>query len=190
MFQKIYSKMHYVSCTNTHHDVTDLVNHGMTPWEWNITFLWNKIIQNLCLRWHILKSYHFVVEVTFKCHSFAKTWTLLMKIHLLILLKDDWWCACFTLFRSCKWWLKWIGRQICSKKTGTYILILYLQFFWLFNFWLCYICNKGNLSSIFQKIQLDHSRDCIFKQIIWLFCLFLILINLGMVDAWNKKIIF
>ena len=27
--QKIYSKMHPVSCTNTHHDVTDLVNYGM-----------------------------------------------------------------------------------------------------------------------------------------------------------------
>ena len=27
--QKISSKMHPVSCTNTHHDVTDLVNHGM-----------------------------------------------------------------------------------------------------------------------------------------------------------------
>ena len=24
-----YSKIHLVSCTNTHHDVTDLVNHGM-----------------------------------------------------------------------------------------------------------------------------------------------------------------
>ena len=27
--QKIYSKMHFVSCTNTHCNVTDLVNHGM-----------------------------------------------------------------------------------------------------------------------------------------------------------------
>ena len=27
---KIYSKIiHPVSCTNTHHDVTDLINHGM-----------------------------------------------------------------------------------------------------------------------------------------------------------------
>ena len=29
MVQKIYSKMHPVSCKNTHHDVTDLVNRGM-----------------------------------------------------------------------------------------------------------------------------------------------------------------
>ena len=27
--QKIYSKMHPVTYTNTHHDITDLVNHGM-----------------------------------------------------------------------------------------------------------------------------------------------------------------
>ena len=27
--QKIYSKMYLVSCINTHHDVTDYVNHGM-----------------------------------------------------------------------------------------------------------------------------------------------------------------
>ena len=72
MIQKIYSKMHLVSCTNTHRDVTDLVNHGMVKntktwisWEWNITFLRNKKILNLCLRWHILRSYRFVAEVTF-----------------------------------------------------------------------------------------------------------------------------
>ena len=29
LVQKIYSKTHPVSCTNTHHDVTDLVSHGM-----------------------------------------------------------------------------------------------------------------------------------------------------------------
>ena len=26
---KRYSKMHAVSCTNTHHGITDLVNHGI-----------------------------------------------------------------------------------------------------------------------------------------------------------------
>ena len=38
--ENIYSKMRPVSCTNTHHDMTDLVNHGMvkntktwTSWE-------------------------------------------------------------------------------------------------------------------------------------------------------------
>ena len=69
---KRYSKMYLVSCTNTHCDVTDLVNHEMVKntrtwisWEWNIIFLWNKKILNLCLRWHILRSYRFVAEVTF-----------------------------------------------------------------------------------------------------------------------------
>ena len=36
MVQKIYLKMHSVSCTNTYHDVTDLVNYGKVkntkPW--------------------------------------------------------------------------------------------------------------------------------------------------------------
>ena len=69
--QKIYSKMHPVSCANTHHDVTDLANHEMLKntktwisWEWNITFLLNKQILNLYLRWHILRSYHFVDEIS------------------------------------------------------------------------------------------------------------------------------
>ena len=65
--------MHPVSCTNPHHDVTDLVNHGIDKntktWislEQKITFLLNKKILNLCLRWHIFRSYCFVAEVTFK----------------------------------------------------------------------------------------------------------------------------
>ena len=40
--------MHPVSCTNTDHDVTDLVNHGMVK-KWKIT-LRNKKILNLCLQ--------------------------------------------------------------------------------------------------------------------------------------------
>ena len=68
--------MHLASCTNTHHVVKDLVNHEMVenakawiPWKQNITFLQNKKSLNLCLRWHILRSYHFAAEVTFKCHT-------------------------------------------------------------------------------------------------------------------------
>ena len=49
--QKIYSKMHPILFTNTHHDVTDLLNHGMLK---NIIFLQNK-------------SYCFVAETTFRC---------------------------------------------------------------------------------------------------------------------------
>ena len=72
MVQKICSKMHSVSCTNTHYDIKDLVNHGMVKntktWisqEQNLTFWWNKKILNQCFRWHILRSYGFVAEVTF-----------------------------------------------------------------------------------------------------------------------------
>ena len=34
-------------------------------WERNITFLWNKKILNQCLRWYILRTYHFVEKVSF-----------------------------------------------------------------------------------------------------------------------------
>ena len=63
--------MHHISCTNTHHDLTDLVNHAIVKnkitwisWEQNITFLRNKKILNLSLRWHILRSYRFLAEIT------------------------------------------------------------------------------------------------------------------------------
>ena len=72
LVQKIYSKMHPVSCTNIHLDVTDLVNHGMVkntktwiPWKQNITFLRNKNFFELYFRWHILRSYRFLVELNF-----------------------------------------------------------------------------------------------------------------------------
>ena len=72
--QKIYSKMHLVSCTNTHRDVTDSVNHGMIEntktwisWERNIIFLRNKMFLILFLR-----SYRFVAEVTFKVFKLSK----------------------------------------------------------------------------------------------------------------------
>ena len=65
--------MHPVLCTNTHYDVTDLVNHGMVKVQkleylenGTYFFLRNKKILNLCLRWHILRSYRFLAEVTFK----------------------------------------------------------------------------------------------------------------------------
>ena len=70
--QEIYSKMYLASCTNTHREVTDSVNHGMVKntktwisWERNLIFLQNKKVLNLCLRWHILRSCRFVAEVTF-----------------------------------------------------------------------------------------------------------------------------
>ena len=75
--------MHLVSCTNTHSDVTDLVNQWMVKntktWisrERNIVFLQNKKNLNLCFRWHILRSYHFVAEVTFKESCFPDCWKI------------------------------------------------------------------------------------------------------------------
>ena len=85
MVQKIYSKMHFVSSTNTHHDVTDLVNLGMVQntktwisWVRNITFLRNKKILNLCLWWHFLRNQHFVAEVTFNW-EITKLYKFLLK---------------------------------------------------------------------------------------------------------------
>ena len=42
-------------------------------WERHIIFLWNKQILNLCLKWHILRSYHFVEEVNFKFSLWNRT---------------------------------------------------------------------------------------------------------------------
>ena len=68
-----WSKMHPVWCSNTHRDVTNFVNPGMAKntktwisWERKIIFVWNKKILNLCLRWHILRSYRFAAGVNFK----------------------------------------------------------------------------------------------------------------------------
>ena len=68
--------MHHVPCTNTHHDVTNLVNHGMvilsilrTENIFSMKFL------NLCLRFHILRSHLFVEKATFK--KYVKTLTIL-----------------------------------------------------------------------------------------------------------------
>ena len=56
----------------------DLVNHVMFEntktlifWERNITFLQNKKILNLCLRWYIFRSYLFLAKVTFNHNFFA-----------------------------------------------------------------------------------------------------------------------
>ena len=46
-------------------------------WERNITFLQNKKILNLCPRWHILRSYRIVAEVTFK-----RIWSYKPQLHL------------------------------------------------------------------------------------------------------------
>ena len=43
-------------------------------WERNIIFLRNKKILNLCVRWLILRSYHFVAEVTFNMLQESILW--------------------------------------------------------------------------------------------------------------------
>ena len=80
-----------VSCTNTHCDVTDLVNYGMVKntktwifWEQNILFLWNKKILNLCLRWHILRSYCFAVKVNFNNRFFLNRFSLYFNLFVLL----------------------------------------------------------------------------------------------------------
>ena len=58
---------------NTYHDVTDSVDLGMLKnaksrksSEPKVTFLQNKTILNLCLKWFISRNYCSVAEVTFK----------------------------------------------------------------------------------------------------------------------------
>ena len=89
----------FVSCTNIHHDVKYLLNHGMLKttktwisWVENITFLQNKKILSLCLRWHILRSYCFLVEVTFNyfCISFFPSIITILSLPVPTLLPPPW----------------------------------------------------------------------------------------------------
>ena len=56
-----------------------------------------KKILNLCLRWHILQSYHFVAEVTFKCHTQRME-------------RIDWISRCGTLY-----WIIWKKMSLKSN---------------------------------------------------------------------------
>ena len=71
--------MYFVTCTNVHLEVTNLVNCEMVQnakfwisWERKIAFLQNKRNLNLCLRWYMLRSYRFVAEVTFNGFCFIE----------------------------------------------------------------------------------------------------------------------
>ena len=72
VLQKIYKKTHLVSCTNTHRDVTYLVNceivKNIKTWISGKLFYRIKIF-NLCPRWYLLRSYHFVEDFTFNLHA-------------------------------------------------------------------------------------------------------------------------
>ena len=90
--QKIYSKMHLISCTNADCDITDLAKKIIKKYlkiqkhEYleNGTYFFYEIkkILNLRFRWHILRSYHFVAEVTF-----------LMSLRNNFLKLSKWYCA-------------------------------------------------------------------------------------------------
>ena len=41
------------------------VNHGLVK-NTKLEYLGNKKLRNLCLRWNIFRSYHFIAEVTFE----------------------------------------------------------------------------------------------------------------------------
>ena len=66
-------KMYPVVCTNTHHHITDLVNHGWVKIQKveyleNRTYFFCKLKKflNCASDDTILRSYRFLVEVTFK----------------------------------------------------------------------------------------------------------------------------
>ena len=116
--------MHSVSCTNTHHVVTDLVNHGMVkntitwiPEEWNITFTWNKKNFNLCLRCLILRSCRFVTEVTFKQILFyhIKETQTLFKLFWVRFEYD-----CLNLIFYCSWSKVRSSKCMTMVKKGTW----------------------------------------------------------------------
>ena len=81
MWLKRYIPKCTLSLVHTHHDMTDLENHRMvkntkswTSRERNITFLWSKNILNLCLRWHIFRSFCFVAEASFNSQNLLICW--------------------------------------------------------------------------------------------------------------------
>ena len=58
-----------MTCSSWHPLINQCMVKNTKTWissERNITFLWNKKILNLCLRWHILRSHRFAAEVTLK----------------------------------------------------------------------------------------------------------------------------
>ena len=93
--------MHPVSCTNTHHDVTDFANHWMVlkteSWEWNINFPRNEKIPNLCHRLLVLRFFGLVADLT--CKSFDQFW-----------FKMIWYIRCWSRF-----WYNILAETFCWK---------------------------------------------------------------------------
>ena len=117
--------MHLLSCTNSHLDVTDFVDLGMVKnpkiwisWERNITFLRNKKI-NLFLRWHILRSYCSVTEVTFnnnkKIDKRFKNRNYSLFFLMGIFLKHVWLIPNILKWQNCKILTKLVHSQNPSR---------------------------------------------------------------------------
>ena len=100
---KLFLKLTLVISINYPSFVNDLVNHGMVKntktWisrERNITFLKNKKILKLCLRWHILRNYRFLAQVTFNNNRKKTVQTILnvnRKNNATIFFFFFFWCA-------------------------------------------------------------------------------------------------
>ena len=80
-----------------------MANHTMIKniktrisWERNIAFLRSKKIINLCLRWHILRSYCFAAEIIFKK-------TLMVYLSSIVISK------CKYIF----WWVMFFKNGLC-----------------------------------------------------------------------------
>ena len=140
--QKIYSKMHPVSCTNTHHDATDLV----ISQERNIAFLWNKKIIDLCLRWHILRSYCVVAEVTLRWKMYLQNFGKFLLWMLDLLLK---------LFPLTSKWLQvatwvcmksWLYSPLMSSSSPVHVLTIVLKFLWGWSYFTAEASTALNLA--------------------------------------------
>ena len=81
---ELWFKRYIQKCTLSHVLIlvmtSKIVSHGIVKntktwisWEWDIIFYKIKKFFNLCFRWHLLRSYRFVAEVTF-CHDFLVIW--------------------------------------------------------------------------------------------------------------------
>ena len=93
-------------------------------WEQNIIFLQNKNILNLCFRWHTLRSYQFVAEVTFKVAS---------RVQKIEVFKKGWnfaSCSCLLASLQVASW-----KIIFSWRKET-------SFFPLFLLWIIFCCTE------------------------------------------------
>ena len=80
-------------------------------WERNINFVRKKKILNLCLKWYILRSYHFVAEVTFKRlqlyeNDYCSRYFVVVFSFLKASLLNAFWCLLQSYFQNVLYILK------------------------------------------------------------------------------------